>query len=105
MRDGGVILYGSYGRTEGKTVGPASALAYGFYVIDVCQKSPVLIQLQSSIPFRVGSVDGIIIINPVLYNRVLGYGKAQGVAFIVPDPHQPDKYSLNVRNVFTFQKA
>ena len=65
MRDGGVIvtfsgeqtLYGSYGGAEGKPVGP---LAYGFYIIDVCKQS---LLLQSSTPFRVGSVDSILVIN------------------------------------------
>ena len=107
IRDGGVnitfsgeqTLYGSYGGTEGKTVGPTSALAYGFYIIDVCQQSPLLIQFLTTTPFPVGSV---IIINPVLYNNVLGYGKSQGVGFIRPDPQQPDKFRLSFSNVFTF---
>ena len=61
IRDGGVnvtfsgeqTLYGSYGGTEGKTVGPTSALAYGFYIIDVCQQSPLLIQFLTTTPFPV----------------------------------------------------
>ena len=55
------ILYGSYGGAEGKSVGPTNRLSYGFYIMDVCQQSPVLIQFQSNTPFRVEPVDGIAI--------------------------------------------
>ena len=110
IRDGGAsvtftgdqTLYGSYGGAEGKPVGVHNLLVYGFYVIDVCQQSPVLIQFQSSTPFRVEPVDGFLVINLDLYSRVLGYGKAQGIGTLVPDPYQPEKYRLIVRNVFTF---
>ena len=110
LRDGGAAvnftgdqtLYGSYGGAEGKPVGVHDVLAYGFYVIDVCQQSPVLIQFQSSTPFRPEPVDGIFVINLDLYSRVLGYGKAQGIGTLVPDPYQPEKYHFGTRNVFTF---
>ena len=70
---------------------------------DVCQQSPVLIQFQSSTPFRVEPVDRLIlVINLDLYSRVLGYGKAQGIGTLVPDLYQPEKYRLGVQNVFTF---
>ena len=47
LRDGGVIvtfsgeqtLYGSYGGNEGTPVRPASALAFGFYVIECVNKA------------------------------------------------------------------
>ena len=110
MYDGGAsvtflgeqILHGSYGGAEGKPVGPINTLVYGFYVIDVCQQSPVVIQFQSSTPFRVEPVDGILVINLDLYNRVLGYGKAQGMGFVTPARYQSDKYHVSVRNVLTF---
>ena len=95
-------LYGNYGGAEGKPVGPTNTLVYGFYIIDVCQQSPVLIQFQSSTPFRVEPVDGILIINLDLYNRVLGYGKGHCVGLITPDPYQSDKYRVSTRNIFTF---
>ena len=65
----------------------------------------MLIQFQSSTPFRVEPVDGIVIINLDLYNRVLGYGKAQGSSLITPDPYQSDKYHISVRNVLNFQHS
>ena len=105
MYDGGAsvtfsgdqILHGSYGGAEGKPVGPTNTLVYGFYVIDVCQQSPVLIQFQSSTPFRVEPVDGILVINLDLYNRVLGMG------LFTPDQYQSDKYHVSVRNSSLFQ--
>ena len=110
MRNGGFqvtfsgeqTLYGSYGGAEGKLVGGIEALVYGFYIIDACQQSPILIQFQSHTPFRFEPIDLTAVINLDIYNRVLGYGKAQGIASLLPDPYQPEKYRLIVKNVFTF---
>ena len=77
-------------------------MAYGFYIIDACQQSPLLIQFQSHTPFRFEPIDLTVIINLDLYNRVLGYGKAQSIGSILPDPYQPEKYRISMRNVLTF---
>ena len=110
MRDGGFqvtfsgeqTLYGSYGGAEGKSIGELEALAYGFYIIYACQQSPILIQFQSHTPYRFEPIDLTVVINLDLYNRVLGYGKAQGIGSILPDPYQPKKYRYSQRNVLTF---
>ena len=44
------ILYGNYGGAEGKLVGTESILVYGFYNIDVCKQSPIIIQFQTTTP-------------------------------------------------------
>ena len=63
-------LRGSYGGTEGKPAGPAESLVNGFYNIDVCPQSPVIIQFQSGSPHRAEPVDGNYLINYELYNTV-----------------------------------
>ena len=110
IRDGGFqvrfsgdqTLRGSYGGTEGKPAGPYDLLLYGFYNIDVCQQSPLIIQYQSGTPFRAEPNDQFLVINCDLYNRVLGHGKAQGVARSVPIPDEPGQFHIIVRSVFTF---
>ena len=97
-----MTLHGTYGGTEGKPIGIGGAIAYGFYYIESCEQSPVLIQYQSRTPYRVEPVDGIGIINWDLYSRVLGYGRAQGVVNITPDPDEPGRFHYSVRNGFTF---
>ena len=96
------MLHGSYGETEGKPVGPFDGLFYGFYNIDVCQQSPVIIQYQSGTPFRAEPIDGMVPFNCDAYNHVLGHGNAQGIARIFPDPKEPGRYRAVARNVFTF---
>ena len=110
MNDGGIIvtfsaeqtLHGSYGGNDGITVGPLNLLVYGFYSIEVCQQSPVIIQYQSGSPVRQEPVDGTIIINCDLYSQVLGYGKAQGISTITPSLVDPGKYRYITKNTFTF---
>ena len=110
MRDGGFevtfsgeqTLYGSYGGAEGKTIGELETLVYGVYIIDACQQSPLLIQFQSHTPLRSEPIDRNVVINCDLYSTVLGYGKAQGIGSILPDPYQPEKYRVSARNVLTF---
>ena len=79
-------------------------LVYGFYSIDVCAQSPVVIQYQSATPVRQEPVDGTFIINCDLYNRVLGYGKAQGVFTITPSLNDPGKFHLVICNAFAFEQ-
>ena len=110
IQNGGIIvsfladrtLYGSYGGAEGKPVSVADSVVYGLYAIDVCEQSPVLIQYQTATPYRPEPVDGTSIINLDIYNRVLGNGKAQGISMVSPDPYQPEKFHIVVRNTFTF---
>ena len=64
-------LYGSYGGAEGKPVGTTNLVTYGFYHINVCEQSPVIIQFQSSTPICPELIDGIAVLIVDLYNRVL----------------------------------
>ena len=95
-------LNGSYGGAAGKPAGVGNFLVYGFYIIDVCGQSPVIIQYQSATPIRQEPVDGIIIINLDLYSRVLGKGKAEGIYTFTPAPDDVGKFHLIVRNFVTF---
>ena len=103
---GNQTLYGSYGGTEGK---PARAfidlILYGFYIIEVCSQSPVVIQHQSGTPFRLEPIDGFGIINCDIYNRVLGRGKALGVTLSVPTTDDADHFFVTVRISFTFPSS
>ena len=73
-----------YGGASGKPARVEELLVYGFYNIDVCQQSPVIIQYQSGSPVRLEPIDGAGFINCDLYSRVLGRGKAHGVFSITP---------------------
>ena len=96
------VLHGSYGGTKGKPVGPSDELFYGLYNIDVCQQSPVIIQFQTSVPFRAEPIDGMVPFNLDIYNNVLGQGNAQGIFRIFPDPKEPGRFRAVGRNVFSF---
>ena len=97
-----VTLHGSYGGPAGKPADPTTYIFYGFYHIDVCHQSPVIIQFQSATPFRFEPIDGIEVFSYDLYNRVLGRGRAQGSAIRKPDPNNPGYEYFSVRNAFTF---
>ena len=113
FRDGGFrvkflanqMLHGSYGGTEGKPVGPFDGLFYGFYNIDVCQQSPVIIQYQTGIPFRAEPIDGMSPFNLDVYNNVLGQGNSHGAIRVFPDPKEPGRFRVVGRNVFTFSSS
>ena len=95
-------LCGSYGGATGKPAGVTNAMIYGFDSIEVCKQSPIIIQIQTCTPFHIEPVDGIGIVNGEAYNRVLGHGRAQGIAIIIPDPDEPGRFRVSVRNTFTF---
>ena len=109
IRDGGFSvsfsgeqnLHGSYGGAVGRTVGLRDVLGYGFYKIEACEQSPVVIQYQCITPLSPGP-DGAVVINCDLYNRVLGYGKALGVSMITFDPDGLSRFRFTARSVFTF---
>ena len=100
IRDGGFqvsfsanqTLRGSYGGATGK---PAGLLVYGFYNIEVCKQSPVIIQYQSATLYRIEPIDGIAIANSELYNRVLGHRRAQGIIIVIPDPDEPGRLRVH----------
>ena len=96
------VLHGSYGGAGGKPAGVTDFLLYGFFRIDVCAQSPVIIQFQSSSPIRQALIDGANIVNSDLYSRVLGHGKAMGVFTVSRDTNNPDQYRIVLRNAFTF---
>ena len=93
-------LCGSYGGATGKPAG--IAVVYGFYKIDVCQQSPLIIQFQSGTPFCAEPIDGIIVSNLEPYNRVLGHGRAQGIIYLCQDSDEPGRFRISIRNTFTF---
>ena len=95
-------LHGSYGGATGKPAGVMNVVVYGFVSIEVCKQSPTIIQIQSSTPFRIEPVDGIGIVNAETYNRVLGHGRVQGIVIIIPDPDEPGRFRVTIRNTFTF---
>ena len=99
---GDQLLHGSYGGIEGLSADISTYMVYGFSIIDVCDQSPIIIQIQSAIPFRREPIDGTYILDFDLYSRVLGYGKASGLCTIKPDPENPGKYRYVNKNVFTF---
>lgn len=99
---GNQLLRGSYGGEEGIMAGPENFLGYGFYRIDVCDQSPVIIEFQSASPFRVEPVDGFTTLNFNLYNNILGYGRARGTFTITPDPTNPGKFKLFDQLQFLF---
>ena len=55
---GNQTLHGIYGGADGKPVAIGNTLAYGFYSIDVCKQSPVIIQFECSIPVRMEPIEG-----------------------------------------------
>ena len=97
-------LRGSYGGTEGKPIGLADHefLVYGFFNIDVCPQSPVIIQFQSGSPFRVEPVDGHYILNFDTYSTVLGYGAARGIESKTQISENPSLYRVVTRVTFAF---
>ena len=109
-RDGGFgvtfsseqTLYGSYGGAEGKPAGTTTMVGYGFYIINICEQSPLIIQFQNSYPIRPEPIDGISVFTSDLYNRVLGYGKVHGIFQAFPDPNEPGNIRTVLRAVYTF---
>ena len=110
VRDGGFqvtflgnqTLHGTYGGVDGKSADIGDRLLYGFYSIDMCEQSPVIIQYQSASPLRKEPIDGKYIMDHHLYNRVLGHGKSLGVLVSTPDPDNAGQFKAVIRNSFTF---
>ena len=100
------LLRGSYGGADGLPAGVTNVIVYGFYVVDVCAQSPVIIQLQASSPIRQVPIDaGVNIINYDIYSRVLGHGKAMGIYTVTQDTNNPAKFHVVTRNAFTFPEC
>ena len=98
-------LYGRYGGEEGKPAVPFEPLLYGFYSIDVCEQSPVLIHYRCPTPIRAEPIDGTYVLNCYAFNRILGRGKTQGIGIIRPDQDDPGKYIFNFKNIITFRSG
>ena len=109
--DGGILvtfsadqtLYGKYGGDNGKPAGVNVVLVYGFYNIDACKQSPVIIHYRCGAPIRAEPVDGTFIANCYAYNRILGHGSVQGIGVFEPDIEEPEKYRVTIRNTITFE--
>ena len=110
IRDGGFLvtllsdqtLYGKYGGDEGKPAGPFEQFVYGFYSIDACEKSPVIIHYRCPIPIRAEPIDGALVVNCYAYNRVLGHGRIQGISIIKQAQDNSGKFHVNIKNIVTF---
>ena len=85
-------LYGSYGGTAGKP--ETVQLSYGFYVIGVCKKSPVVVHTVATSPTLHFVLNQSMVLST--YSRALGHGKAVGIGSMRPDPDDPDKYQVNI---------
>lgn len=96
------LLRGSYGGDEGKPAGVGDSVYYGYTIMNVCQQSPLIIQVQSRFPERFEPIDGNRVLAFDLYNKVLGYGTAHGVVQITPVPNQPEVDDLAIRLTFVF---
>ena len=73
MSEGGFQV--CYGGPEGKPVGIGNGLGYGFYSINACQQSPIILQFQSATPLRTEPIDEISVTDEHVYNPVLGHGR------------------------------
>ena len=97
------ILHGSYGGTEGKTVGPSDVVYTAIDIIYVCQQSPIIIQGQSPIPYHQDKVNaGIFPFYEEHYSQVLGHGFSHGVFQFYPDPKESGRFRVILRAVYTF---
>ena len=99
---GDQLLRGSYGGVNGIPAGVGDFLEYGYNIIDVCDQSPVIMEIQNASPFRREPVDGAVFLDFDIYDNVLGYGKALGFISTKPLQHNPTVYRLVARVVFTF---
>ena len=96
-------LHGRYGGDEGKPAGPYEPLVYGFYSIDACEQSPVLIHYRCPTPIRPEPIDGTYVINCYAFNRALGRGRLQGINIVRPDRDDSEEYRVSFTNVLTFR--
>ena len=99
---GDQTLYGSYGGPEGKSVGIGNGLGYGFYSINACQQSPIILQFQSATPLRTEPIDEISVTDEHVYNPVLGHGRVWTISYFHASLFIPGKYYLTFRALFTF---
>ena len=99
------ILYGSYGGAEGRPTEIIDSLRviYGFYHIDACKQSTIIIKFQTVAPIARAIVDGTVfaVADVKLYNRVLGHGQAVSVTWIAPIPDS-QRFRLTMRITATF---
>ena len=98
------ILYGNYGGPEGRPTELVDRVMYGYYIIDTCEQSPVIIQFQTVAPIARAIVGGTVFVvsNIKLYNEFLGYGQLVGVTWIAPVPDDPEQFHLTIRSTITF---
>ena len=72
------VLHGTYGGTAGIPVAPGENLAYGYYSINACETTPLLILLTIDIPGR-STADGILVDSNCLFHHTLGTGSEKGL--------------------------
>ena len=77
------VLHGTYGGIEGITVDTDSNLVWGYYSINACRTTPLLIQLNNDVPAR-RTADGIFVDSNRLFHRKLGTGTENGLGYLTP---------------------
>jgi len=94
------VLYGTYGGTEGRMIGPTRSyvLIWAYFWINTCPQSPLVIQVQSSIP-EYRSPDGINTALSTAFQRGLGSGISYGIFHVNPLP--PDQRFVRLREYIT----
>ena len=101
--NGTEMLHGVYGGEEGRPVNVGDSLLHGYFIIfNACAQQPILIQYQSEIPARRLPVEGWSIEALRLYNRQLGFGRAQHTFKIGPSPDDPTMFVVEVQDVWSF---
>jgi len=90
------MLYGTYGGTEGRMIGPTSlyALSYSYFWINTCPQSPLVIQLQTPTP-AFTTPDGVTTALNTAFHRGLGSGIAYSTFHVSALP--PDQRSVRLR--------
>ena len=98
------ILYGNYGGSEGRPTELVDRVIYGYYNIDSCKQSPIIIQFQTVAPIARAIVGGTVfgVSDVKLYNEVLGYGQSVSVGWIAPVPDGSGRSRFTQRSIITF---
>ena len=94
------VLYGTYGGTEGRMIGPTSlyVLTWSYFWINTCPQSPLVIQVQNSIPIYM-TPDGVTTGLSTAFHRGLGSGIAYSTFHVSALP--PDQRFVRLRDYNT----
>ena len=90
------VLYGTYGGTEGRMIGPTSiyALIWGYFWINTCPQSPLVIQVQYSVP-EYTNPGGVSTVLSTAFHHGLGSGIVYGT--LLSNVLPPDQRFVRLR--------